>query len=200
MKDGRLRGRHPQRHHRSAGESVLPVSRRARPGRCAPRRHLRHQRSRARVEAVVLPLEHDPRRRAAAARHRWQTERRPPCSTSRCSACSPIRVPMTLASNFVHQWLDMKRLDEIVPDSAVFPYASGRSDPRDGFPHRADAVRRQHLQGRPQRRRSAEREPHVPQRAHRAALRDHRRERRSFPPGRARRNRRAGGCSARAPC
>jgi mono/diheme cytochrome c family protein len=40
---------------------------------------------------------------------------------------------ITLASNFIHQWLDMKRLDEIVPDSAVFPYASGRSDPRDDF-------------------------------------------------------------------
>ena len=39
----------------------------------------------------------------------------------------------TLGSNFVHQWLDMKRLDEIVPDSSVFPYASGRSDPRDEF-------------------------------------------------------------------
>src|SRR5204863_329191 len=32
---------------------------------------------------------------------------------------------VTLAGNFVPQWLDMKRLDEIVPDSAVFPYASG---------------------------------------------------------------------------
>jgi hypothetical protein len=40
---------------------------------------------------------------------------------------------VTLASNFVHQWLDMKRLDEVVPDSDVFPYASGRSDPRQGF-------------------------------------------------------------------
>ena len=40
---------------------------------------------------------------------------------------------MTLASNFVQQWLDMKRLDEIVPDSTVFPYASGRSDPRSDF-------------------------------------------------------------------
>jgi mono/diheme cytochrome c family protein len=40
---------------------------------------------------------------------------------------------VTLASNFVQQWLDMKRLEEIVPDSAVFPYASGRSDPRDDF-------------------------------------------------------------------
>ncbi len=39
----------------------------------------------------------------------------------------------TLASNFVHQWLDMKRLDEIVPDPNVFPYASGRSDPRNDF-------------------------------------------------------------------
>jgi hypothetical protein len=40
---------------------------------------------------------------------------------------------VTLAGNFVHQWLDMTRLDEIVPDSAVFPYASGRSDPREDF-------------------------------------------------------------------
>ena len=40
---------------------------------------------------------------------------------------------LTLGSNFVQQWLDMKRLDEIVPDSAVFPYASGRADPRDDF-------------------------------------------------------------------
>ena len=40
---------------------------------------------------------------------------------------------ITLAGNFLHQWLDMKRLDEIVPDSAVFPYASFRSDPRDDF-------------------------------------------------------------------
>jgi mono/diheme cytochrome c family protein len=40
---------------------------------------------------------------------------------------------VTLAGNFLHQWLDMKRLDEIVPDSAVFPYASFRADPRDDF-------------------------------------------------------------------
>jgi mono/diheme cytochrome c family protein len=39
----------------------------------------------------------------------------------------------TLSANFVQQWLDMKRLDEIVPDATVFPYASGRSDPRDDF-------------------------------------------------------------------
>jgi mono/diheme cytochrome c family protein len=40
---------------------------------------------------------------------------------------------ITLGSNFVHQWLEMKRLDEIVPDANVFPYASGRGDPREDF-------------------------------------------------------------------
>jgi len=39
----------------------------------------------------------------------------------------------TLGSNFTQQWLEMKRLDEIVPDSVVFPYASGRNDPREDF-------------------------------------------------------------------
>jgi hypothetical protein len=39
----------------------------------------------------------------------------------------------TLASNFVFQWLDMERLDAIVPDRDVFPGASGRMDPRQDF-------------------------------------------------------------------
>ncbi|HEY8520021.1 MAG TPA: DUF1592 domain-containing protein [Gammaproteobacteria bacterium] len=39
----------------------------------------------------------------------------------------------TLASNFVHQWLDIKRLDEVEPDREIFPYASGRGDPRDDY-------------------------------------------------------------------
>jgi len=33
----------------------------------------------------------------------------------------------------VYQWLDMKRLDDVVPDLDVFPYASGRLDPRPDF-------------------------------------------------------------------
>jgi mono/diheme cytochrome c family protein len=39
----------------------------------------------------------------------------------------------TLASDFVFQWLDMAKLDEIVPDRDVFPYASGFMDPRQDF-------------------------------------------------------------------
>ena len=107
---------------------------------------------------------------------------------------------VTLAGNFVQQWLDMKRLDEIVPDSAVFPYASGRADPRDDFRTEltlfADSIFRED--------RSVvdllTREAHVPQRAGGAALRHHRREGRPLPARRAGRSRRAGGCSARAPC
>jgi Protein of unknown function (DUF1592)/Protein of unknown function (DUF1588)/Protein of unknown function (DUF1585)/Protein of unknown function (DUF1587)/Protein of unknown function (DUF1595) len=39
----------------------------------------------------------------------------------------------TLASNFLFQWLEMKRLDDVIPDNDVFPYASGRMDPRPDF-------------------------------------------------------------------
>ncbi len=39
----------------------------------------------------------------------------------------------TLGSNFVFQWLEMSRLDAVVPDLEVFPYASGRMDPRADF-------------------------------------------------------------------
>ncbi len=39
----------------------------------------------------------------------------------------------TLASDFVFQWLQMSKLDEIVPDRDVFPYASGFMDPRQDF-------------------------------------------------------------------
>ena len=63
---GRVRRRHPQRRHRRARQPLLPLSRRAGAQGPAAGRDLRHQRSRAGVEPVVLPLEHDSGRRAAA--------------------------------------------------------------------------------------------------------------------------------------
>lgn len=39
----------------------------------------------------------------------------------------------TLGSNFVYHWLDMRRLEEVEPDRAIFPYASGRGDPREDY-------------------------------------------------------------------
>jgi hypothetical protein len=39
----------------------------------------------------------------------------------------------TLATNFVFHWLDLKRLEEVEPDTSIFPYASGRGDPREDY-------------------------------------------------------------------
>ncbi len=39
----------------------------------------------------------------------------------------------TLAGDFVFQWLEMSKLDEIVPDRDIFPYASGFMDPRQDY-------------------------------------------------------------------
>ena len=39
----------------------------------------------------------------------------------------------SLGENFVYQWLDMKRIDEVLPDSTIYPYASGVGDPRDNY-------------------------------------------------------------------
>src|SRR5690606_21501487 len=38
-----------------------------------------------------------------------------------------------LASNFAYQWLHLSKLDEINPDSAIFPYASGAGDLRNDY-------------------------------------------------------------------
>ncbi len=39
----------------------------------------------------------------------------------------------TLADNFAYQWLELAKLDEVEPDPAIFPYASGAGDPREDF-------------------------------------------------------------------
>src|SRR5690606_8339794 len=39
----------------------------------------------------------------------------------------------TLASDFMNQWLDMRRLEEVDPDREIFPYASGSGDPREDY-------------------------------------------------------------------
>ena len=38
-----------------------------------------------------------------------------------------------LAGDFVFEWLEMSKLNEVVPDRDVFPYSSGRLDPRQDF-------------------------------------------------------------------
>ena len=133
VKDGGFEGGIRSAHHRSSGESVLPVSRRARSRRtCAPARptpssdlELASKLSFFLWNTIpddeLLQLGIDGKLSEPAVLDR-QVRR---------MLADPRS--MTLASNFVPQWLDMKRLDEIVPDPAVFPYASGRSDPREDF-------------------------------------------------------------------
>ncbi len=65
---GRLRGGHPGRDHRHPREPVLPLSRRAGAGERGAGANVCDRRPHARVEAVVLLLELDSRRRAARGR------------------------------------------------------------------------------------------------------------------------------------
>ena len=86
--DERLRGRHPQRPHGHPREPVFPLSHRDAAGRTwRPGETYRRRRRRARVEAVVLPLEHDPRRRAARSRRARRARRRARAARSRSSGC-----------------------------------------------------------------------------------------------------------------
>jgi hypothetical protein len=39
----------------------------------------------------------------------------------------------SLATNFAARWLNLQRLDEVQPDTTIFPYASGNGDPRADF-------------------------------------------------------------------
>ncbi len=39
----------------------------------------------------------------------------------------------TLANNFAYQWLNLVKLEEVEPDPAIFPYASGAGDPREDY-------------------------------------------------------------------
>ena len=131
--DRRLRGRHPQRRHRPAGEPVLPLPQRTRSGRAAA--------GRAPTRSAISSW-----RRSCRSSSGTRSRTMNCCSSAIDGKLKDPAVldrqvkrlladprSETLAANFVHQWLDMKRLDEIVPDSTVFPYASGRSDPRDDF-------------------------------------------------------------------
>ena len=129
---------------------------------------LSHQRSRARVAAVVLPLEQHPRRRAARSRGARARCGSLACSTRRCGACSPIRASEALTTNFAGQWLQLRNLATVTPRKCSSPISTrrcGRASARDR------AVLRQHRPRGPQRDRAADRRLHVPQRAAGAALR-----------------------------
>ncbi len=104
----------------------------------------------------------------------------------------------SLASNFVFHWLNMRRLGEVDPDRAIFPYASGRGDPRGDYMTELELFAKSIFD---ENRSVAEfmtaKYTYLNERL--ALLYGiNEREGRSLPARRARRIRRAGACSARA--
>ena len=102
----RIRRRYPQRDHGHSREPVLPLSRRARADDIGGRHEIPHRRSRARIQALVLPLEHDARRRAARDRSPRRAER---AGVFQQQVGRMLADPRRQRSprNFVYQWLDM---------------------------------------------------------------------------------------------
>ena len=87
-----LRARRRDGASRHADEPGVPVPHRARDAAVRHRR-LSHQRSRAGIAAVVLPVEQHSRRSAPRCRRQRAPEGSRRCSSSRCAACWPTRAP-----------------------------------------------------------------------------------------------------------
>ena len=98
------------------GDSLEHASSCSAPSRSAADRHrqsrCRSRRgSRARVAAVVLPLERGPDRELHRAGDRRQAAATRKCSKPRCIACSRTRARESLVTNFAFQWLNVGKID-----------------------------------------------------------------------------------------
>ena len=133
VKRGWFRIRYPLRDHRHAGQPVLPVSRRARPRGVEAGREIRDHGSRTGFETFILPVELHSRRRIARCREQEQTERSGDSATNRSGACWPIRDRrLWRAISCSSGWI-CNGWTRSFPIRDVFPYASGRLDPRQDF-------------------------------------------------------------------
>ncbi len=116
-----LRFRESRQPSSSSCESRVSVPFRARSRQSGGRRGLSHQRSGTGFAAVLLPVEHHPRRAAPERCHLRVSCTDPPCSISRSGACWPIRKSKALVDNFADQWLYLRNLKNINPDFETFP-------------------------------------------------------------------------------
>ena len=73
------------------------------------------------VAPVILPVEQHSRRHAAQSRRRTAACISPTSSRGRSSACLRIRGRTPSFSNFAGQWLQLRNLKRIVPNSDIFP-------------------------------------------------------------------------------
>ena len=106
--------------HSRQPEVLLP--RRARPCRSRAGHGLSRQRSRARLAPVVLPLEqHSRRSTARSVASAGHAAHAGGARTSRCGACWPTRRPRRSSTNFAGQWLYLRNLKNLQPNSDEFP-------------------------------------------------------------------------------
>ena len=101
---------------RSSCSASSAIPRTSAPGSAVP-----HQRRRAGVAPVVLPLEQRPRRRAAGGGAAGEAEGSGRRSSSRCGGCSPTRRRSALVDNFAGQWLQLRNVRSVQPNSDEFP-------------------------------------------------------------------------------
>ena len=118
---GDLRDRHPDGAAADSGEPEVRVPRRARSGERWRRHRLPRQRPRARVAAVVLPVEQHPRRSAAARGGSRARCTRRPCCISRSGGCWPTRRATRSSRTSPGQWLYLRNLKSFQPNSLEFP-------------------------------------------------------------------------------
>ena len=132
------------------------------------------------LAAVVLPLEPGAGRqllKVAAARA--AARRRACCGPRRCACCGP-RAPRRWCATSRSSALDLDKLSEVRAGSEPVPRVHRIAAPRHG--QRDRVVRRERAAGGSQRRRPADRRPHVPQRAAGTALRHRVGARTAVPP------------------
>ena len=138
-------------------------------GRSRPVRDLSHQRSRARLAAVVLPVEQHSGRRAARCRRRRASCSNPAVLEQQVRRMLADPRAEALVSNFAGSGCSCGTCRRCCPIRERDPGLRRRPAP--GLPARDRAVRRQHPARRPQRARAADGRLHVRERAAREALR-----------------------------
>ena len=170
------------------------------PADAGGRQELSHQRSRAGLAPVVLPVEQHPGRRADRPRGAGTAARIRRCSSSRCGGCCGSASPRRSIANFTGQWLSVRVAED--QRAGREPVPGLRRQPARRLPARDRAVLRQHRPRGSQRPRSADGELHVRQRAAGEALRHSEHLRPAVPPRDAagRSSTCAAACSARARC
>ena len=98
----------------------VPVPRRARSGRRAPRLGVSRQRSRARLAAVVLPVEQHSGRRAARPGEPEAAQRAGRPRAAGAAAVRRSARARALVENFAGQWLELRNIREHTPDPDIF--------------------------------------------------------------------------------